>query len=81
MHRNNNERTELKILQMNVHKSKTAAFDLINDLNGSEAFTNEYDIICLQEPWTDCLGNACKGQRWDMIYPTSRLQLGDKTLL
>lgn len=81
MHRNTNERTELKILQMNIHKSKTAAFDLINDLNGSEAFSNKYDIICLQEPWTDRLGNARKGQRWDMLYPTSRLQLGDKTLL
>lgn len=81
MNTNNRNLTELRILQMNVHKSRTAAFNLINEHGGPEALSKKFDVICLQEPWTDKLGNARRGQRWDMIYPTSRLQLGKDSLL
>lgn len=57
---------------MNVHKSRTAAFDLINEQGGPEALSKKFD---------DKLGNARRGQRWDMIYPTSHLHLGKDSLL
>lgn len=81
MQPNTSKQRELRILQMNIHKSKTAAFNLINEPNGQDALSNKFDIIYLQEPWTDCVGNTHKGHNWDMIYPTSRLQLGDNILL
>lgn len=81
MNSNNRNMKELRILQMNVHKSKTAAFDLINEHSGPKALSRKFDVICLQEPWTDKLGNARRGQRWDIIYPTSRLKLGEDSLL
>ncbi|THU75475.1 hypothetical protein K435DRAFT_612153, partial [Dendrothele bispora CBS 962.96] len=58
----------LSILQMNLHKSKTATFDLINEA-GAIKLSDEYDIICIQEPWTDSLGNTRNNSRWHIIYP------------
>ncbi|KAJ3743987.1 hypothetical protein DFH05DRAFT_1368095, partial [Lentinula detonsa] len=64
-----------------MHKSKTATLDLINELEGANALSNTYDIICIQEPWTDRFGNARKGTKWHILYPTSRLHLEDGVLL
>ncbi|KAF9072277.1 hypothetical protein BDP27DRAFT_1180695, partial [Rhodocollybia butyracea] len=64
-----------------MHKSKTATFDMINELDGQEGLSSQYDVICIQEPWTDHFGNARHSFRWDIIYPTSRLRLGNKTIL
>ncbi|KAE9401735.1 hypothetical protein BT96DRAFT_817538 [Gymnopus androsaceus JB14] len=66
---------------MNLHKSKTATFDMINEPDGPDGISSQYDIICIQEPWTDRLGNARHNSRWDIIYPTSRLALGNNSLL
>ncbi|KAJ3742471.1 hypothetical protein DFH05DRAFT_1381190, partial [Lentinula detonsa] len=64
-----------------MHKSKTATLDLINEPEGANALSNAYDIICIQEPWTDRVGNARKGSRWHILYPTSRLHLEEGVLL
>ncbi|KAF5366713.1 hypothetical protein D9758_006448 [Tetrapyrgos nigripes] len=73
---------ELKILQMNTHKSKTATLDLINETGTNNTDLSDiYDIICIQEPWVDGVGNAQQNHRWMMIYPFSRPTLGTNVLL
>ncbi|EEB90474.1 hypothetical protein MPER_11316, partial [Moniliophthora perniciosa FA553] len=54
-----------------MHKSKSAAFDLINETRNN-SLTENYDIICIQEPWQDSYGNVKRGARWELLHPTSR---------
>ncbi|THU87587.1 hypothetical protein K435DRAFT_681423, partial [Dendrothele bispora CBS 962.96] len=65
---------------MNTHKSKTATFDMINEA-GNTKLSDEFDIICIQEPWTDSVGNARSNSRWHMVYPTSKIFLPKTSLL
>lgn len=55
----------LRILQINLNKSQIAQEDLLN----SVIHTN-YDVILIQEPWLDFLGNTRGSYRWCIIYPT-----------
>ncbi|KAF5349863.1 hypothetical protein D9758_014006 [Tetrapyrgos nigripes] len=71
---------DIKILQMNTHKSKTATFDLINEDKDS-SYSDNYDIICIQEPWRDAYGNARQNYHWTMVYLYSRPVLGREVLL
>jgi ribonuclease HI len=64
---------------MNMHKSKTAAYDLINELKSQSAVSSQYDILCIQEPWQDMYGNVKSGNRWRTLYPTSRSTLPSST--
>ncbi|KAH7879177.1 hypothetical protein F5879DRAFT_910338, partial [Lentinula edodes] len=66
---------------MNLHKSRTATFDLINEPENANALSKTHDFVCIQEPWTDRVGNARKGSRWHIIYPTSRLSMESGVLL
>ncbi|KAJ3816131.1 hypothetical protein EV361DRAFT_783702, partial [Lentinula raphanica] len=58
----------MKIIQMNLHKSKTATFDMINEPEGAKTLSATYDVVCIQEPWTDRVGNARKGSKWNIVY-------------
>lgn len=41
---------EVKIIQMNLHKSRTATFDLINEPENANALSKTHDFVCIQEP-------------------------------
>src|SRR6266481_8045117 len=58
----------LRIWQQNLNKSDRAHFDLIN----SPVHKN-WDIILLQEPYIDTLGNTKANSRWHTVYPSSHL--------
>ncbi|THU88379.1 hypothetical protein K435DRAFT_680002 [Dendrothele bispora CBS 962.96] len=65
---------------MNLHKSKTAIFDTINEA-GNTKLSDKFDIICIQEPWTDSIGNTRSNPRWHILYPTSKLSLPKNKIL
>ena len=52
-----NSPSKLRILQMNLHKSKSAIFDMTNEA-GNLKLSDQFDVICIQEPWTDSVGNT-----------------------
>ncbi|KII85398.1 hypothetical protein PLICRDRAFT_60623, partial [Plicaturopsis crispa FD-325 SS-3] len=49
-----------------LNKSKRAHFDLINS-----AYHKDYDILALQEPYIDALGNTKANPKWRVVYPSS----------
>ena len=51
----------VNIWQQNLNKSDIVPQDLINS-----ASPNTYNILILQEPYIDFLGNTCANQKW---YP------------
>ncbi|EIW77849.1 hypothetical protein CONPUDRAFT_35281, partial [Coniophora puteana RWD-64-598 SS2] len=55
----------MRILQLNMNNSRYAHEDL---LNGSLA--NDWDVILLQEPCLDKLGNTRATSAWRVIYPS-----------
>ncbi|KAJ3803787.1 hypothetical protein F5876DRAFT_8486, partial [Lentinula aff. lateritia] len=61
--------------------TKTATFDLINEPESASALSKTHDFICIQEPWTDRVGNTRKGSCWHIIYPSSRLSMESGVLL
>src|SRR5882762_11556716 len=56
---------QLRIWQQNVCKSWTAMLHLLN-----EGLHNDYDVLALQEPYPDSLGNTWASHKWQVIYPT-----------
>jgi hypothetical protein len=61
----------IETMFMNMFKVKAAASNLINkDMNNS--LFNNFDLICLQEPWIDSLGNVRTNHRYHLIYPSSK---------
>ncbi|KAF9255334.1 hypothetical protein L218DRAFT_884352 [Marasmius fiardii PR-910] len=63
---------------MNLHKSKTAAYDLTNEFKTSP-LSSTHDILCIQEPWQDFHGNVKVGSEWQICYPTSKPRLSFTT--
>ena len=57
--------TRLRIWQQNVGKSWPATLHLIN-----AGLHDDYDVIALQEPYLDSLGNTRASHKWRVIYPT-----------
>jgi hypothetical protein len=57
---------QLRIWQQNVHKLQTAQDYVRNTAN-----PKDWDIIALQEPWIDSVGNSRGTQYWRVIYPTN----------
>ena len=55
---------QLHIWQQNVHKSQTA-----QDFIRCTAWPMEWDVLVLQEPWLDHLGNSRGSQYWGMVDP------------
>lgn len=63
-----NEAVRLRIWQENLNKSSTAQHCIL-----SGPFTaKEYDIVAIQEPFIDLLGNTKATPDWNVIYPTQR---------
>ena len=58
----------LKIWQQNLNKSRAAHEDLIiSDV------LRHFDILMLQEPYIDKLGNTKATKDWRVVYPSSHL--------
>src|SRR6266481_4376798 len=56
------------IWQQNLNKSDKAHYDLINT-----PLHKSWDILALQEPYIDKLGNTKANSQWHVVYPTSHL--------
>jgi len=64
----NQETTHLHIWQENLNKSSTAQHCIL-----SGPFTvKNYDIVALQEPHIDHLGNTRATPDWNVVYPTHK---------
>ena len=55
--------TRLCIWQQNLNKSDKAHYDLINT-----PLHKNWDILALQEPYIDALGNTKANSRWHVVY-------------
>ena len=64
---------QLKIWQQNLNTSHIALHSLLNNKP-----TDDWDIVALQEPPVDRLGNTKANHHWRMVYPTHKLAKGDK---
>ena len=64
MNNNINNTKQLQIRQQNVNKSLMAVLDLLNS-----ALPEKFDIITIQEPYIDFLGNARANPKWYTVYP------------
>ena len=60
--------TRLRIWQQNLNKSDKAHYDLINT-----PLHKSWDILALQEPYIDALGNTKANSWWHVIYPMPHL--------
>src|SRR6266481_5733790 len=58
----------LRIWQQNMNKSDWAQFDLIN-----LPIHKDWDLVLLQEPYIDTLGNTKANSKWHTIYPSTHL--------
>ena len=58
----------LENFQQNLNKSDKAQYDLINS-----PIHNSWDLILLQEPYIDALGNTKANHNWHILYPMSHL--------
>lgn len=54
----------IRIWQQNLNKSLIAQLDLLQ-----VAGTDNFEIIMLQEPYTDCMGLTRANPHWTVIYP------------
>ena len=66
--------SHLHIWQQNARKSLTAQHYILN--------TNPslFNLILIQEPWLDTLGNTRGNHHWQIIYPSNRYTDGHNTL-
>ena len=62
----NKKSTILNLWQQNLNKSDAVQQDLINSTD-----PNTYNIITLQEPYIDFLGDTHANQRWYPLLPTA----------
>ena len=60
---NRGRSSRLRIWQQNLNKSPDAQSDLIHKIN-------DYDIMLIQEPYIDFLGNNRATRAWTTLYPT-----------
>ena len=59
----------IRILQINLNKSKKAHLDIIN-----ENISKNYDILLIQEPYTTIFNMIRTPTNFRPIYPINRLQ-------
>jgi ribonuclease HI len=63
---------KLRIWQQNARKSKVAHEYILNTANPAD-----WDVIAIQEPWIDALGNARGTRYWRVLYPSNHLRDGN----
>ena len=56
--------TRLCIWQQNLNKSDKAHYNLINT-----PLHKNWDVLALQEPYIDTLGNTKANSWWHVVYP------------
>ncbi|KAG5731524.1 hypothetical protein E4T56_gene5479 [Termitomyces sp. T112] len=61
----------LRIWQHNVHKSSTAQADVL-----AVACPKEWDVLTIQEPYLDFLGNSRASSYWRVLYPSDHRKDG-----
>ncbi|PPQ81181.1 hypothetical protein CVT24_009472 [Panaeolus cyanescens] len=59
------QKTNLKIWQQNLNKSLTAQLEMLHKVD-----PKVYDIVLVQEPHIDFLGNTRANAGWRVVYPT-----------
>ena len=59
---------ETRLLQINLNKSKNGQLELINAIKGN------WDILAIQEPYINSVGNTRASQHWASYYPSTKLQ-------
>jgi len=65
--------TQIRIWQQNLNTSHIALHSLTND-----RIADNWDVVALQEPPIDKLGNTKANFRWRVVYPTHKLAKGEK---
>ena len=66
--------TQIRIWQQNLNNSHIALHSLLNN-----NIADDWDIIALQEPPVDKLGNTKANFRWRVVYPTHKPAKGEKS--
>ena len=66
--------SKLRIWQQNTRKSQTTQHYILN------TDPSLFDLILIQEPWLDSLGNARGNHHWHIVYPPTRYTDGHKTI-
>ena len=66
----------LRIWQQNMNKSSAAQWTLLNSDGKENNLAKEYDIVMLQEPYLDHLGNPKATHAWRMVKPTAVMENG-----
>src|SRR5260221_3941564 len=61
---NNSTKSRIKIWQQNLGKSNTTQQEML-----AAASPTEWDILTLQEPWINHLGNMHTNLKWNVVYP------------
>ena len=59
---------QLRIRQANINSSKSAQDSIIN----ATKYDN-YDMILIQEPWTNSLDKVPASHKWRVVYPSNYL--------
>ena len=62
------QHSKLRIWQQNLNKSCDAQLDLL-----ANAGTTDWDLLLLQEPFLDSIGNTRAGPHWITLYPATHL--------
>ena len=66
--------SRLRIWQQNTRKSLTAQHYILN------TDPSLFNLILIQEPWLNALGNTRGNHHWRIIYPSNRYTDGHNTL-
>jgi len=72
-HAHQTQLAQLRIWQQNLNNSHITLHSLTNN-----NIANDWDIVALQEPPVDKLGNTKANFRWRVVYPTHKLAKGGK---
>lgn len=61
-----NTKTSIRIWQQNLGKSFIAQQEML-----ARAHQDNWDILAIQEPYIDTLGNTRANSKWNVVYPTT----------
>jgi endonuclease/exonuclease/phosphatase family metal-dependent hydrolase len=73
MNGENQQITKLRVRQQNVNKSLTATSEML-----AKCSPDQYDILAIQEPHIDFLGNTRATPSWYTVYPDAHFREKEK---